>query len=166
MNKLRIIAGPITHLSDARYFAARGVDMLLYLIDPEDKRGVSPTVYEAIATWVEGPLSVFLVAGESSVHPKGESVRMSTSSDGKKLWVFDSGDEYEELDTIQNFEKSDIPVIVNTSAISVDEAKAHLKNLEQIDMIYLQGGEEEQIGLKSFEELDEWLDLLDEIKRP
>ena len=48
----------ITNLSDARYCAGMGVDMLGFLIDPSHPDYVSPSAYLEMIGWVSGPRRV------------------------------------------------------------------------------------------------------------
>jgi phosphoribosylanthranilate isomerase len=48
----------VTNLSDARYCAGMGVDMLGYVIDPDDADYVSPKLYQEMSGWVAGPRRV------------------------------------------------------------------------------------------------------------
>ena len=45
----------ITNLSDARYCAGMGVDMLGFVIDPGDVDYVSPSRYQEMIGWIAGP---------------------------------------------------------------------------------------------------------------
>jgi phosphoribosylanthranilate isomerase len=48
----------VTNLSDARYCAGMGVDMLGYVIDPAHADYVSPKIYQEISGWIAGPRRV------------------------------------------------------------------------------------------------------------
>lgn len=52
----------ITNLSDARYCAGMGADMLGYVIDPADPDYVSPKLYQEMSGWVAGPKRVVELA--------------------------------------------------------------------------------------------------------
>lgn len=45
----------ITNLSDARYCAGMGVDLLGYVVDPSDPDYVSPEAYQQMVGWISGP---------------------------------------------------------------------------------------------------------------
>jgi phosphoribosylanthranilate isomerase len=51
----------ITNLSDARYCAGMGVDMLGYIVDPTHPDYVSPKLYQEISGWIAGPKRVIEV---------------------------------------------------------------------------------------------------------
>jgi len=48
-------AGGITPLSDARYFAARGVEWLGFCMDQDAVGGVTPAFVEEVKNWISGP---------------------------------------------------------------------------------------------------------------
>ena len=55
MLKAKIKISQITNLTDARYFAAWGVDFLGFDINPESEHFSSPSIVAEISEWVEGP---------------------------------------------------------------------------------------------------------------
>ena len=55
MLKTRIKASHITNLTDARYFAALGVEWLNFSLDPASQNFILPQELKAIKGWVEGP---------------------------------------------------------------------------------------------------------------
>ncbi|MBP7821824.1 MAG: hypothetical protein KA010_02795 [Saprospiraceae bacterium] len=58
-----IVAGPIQHLTDARYFAAEGADWLLADVDPTSEYHIDPNTLKAIKEWVAGPK--WVIKGDS-----------------------------------------------------------------------------------------------------
>ena len=54
MLKTKILAGPITNLTDARYFAAREAEWLLFDFDPGSENYLEPRAMSAIREWVDG----------------------------------------------------------------------------------------------------------------
>ncbi len=55
MLRTRVKASSITNLTDARYFAAWGVDWMGFCLDPAAETYLSPRQLEAIRAWVDGP---------------------------------------------------------------------------------------------------------------
>jgi phosphoribosylanthranilate isomerase len=53
-----IYVSHITNLSDARYCAGMGVDLLGFVIDPSDPDFVSAETYQQLIGWVSGPALV------------------------------------------------------------------------------------------------------------
>jgi phosphoribosylanthranilate isomerase len=65
---LEIKAGGISHLTDARYFAAKSVDWVGFHVDPE-AGGISMAAVHALKGWVEGPRVIveFLMSQDISM---------------------------------------------------------------------------------------------------
>jgi len=55
MPKIKIKAKSIANLTDARYFAAMGVDYLSFLLDLSHDERIDPAIFHGIKAWVEGP---------------------------------------------------------------------------------------------------------------
>ena len=55
MHSRKIIVQNITNLTDARYFAAWGVDYLSYNLDPASEYAITMETAMEISGWVEGP---------------------------------------------------------------------------------------------------------------
>lgn len=56
--KTLVKVGNISNLSDARYCAGMGVDMLGYAVAKEHSAYIAPTLYQEIRGWISGPQSV------------------------------------------------------------------------------------------------------------
>jgi len=52
--KTKVKAGRINNLSDARYCAGMGVEMMGFVIDPDSEEALSPELFNAITGWVSG----------------------------------------------------------------------------------------------------------------
>ncbi|MGB3547582.1 MAG: hypothetical protein WBA17_11440 [Saprospiraceae bacterium] len=50
-----VLAGGITHLTDARYFAAWGVEWLGFPLGRHGTEGITPNQFHALREWLEGP---------------------------------------------------------------------------------------------------------------
>ena len=55
LQKTVLYVSRITNLSDARYCAGMGVDMLGYVVDPVHDDYVSPARYQEMVGWISGP---------------------------------------------------------------------------------------------------------------
>ncbi len=64
-----IYVSHITNLSDARYCAGMGVDLLGFVIDPADPDFVSVETYQQLIGWVSGPARV-VEYGDTTVQDK------------------------------------------------------------------------------------------------
>lgn len=61
--KTLVKIGGVTNLSDARYCAGMGVDMLGFNVIPGHPNYISPELFQQIRGWVTGPLIVAEIAG-------------------------------------------------------------------------------------------------------
>lgn len=59
----------ITNLSDARYCAGMGADLLGFVLDPSDPDYVSPESYHQLIGWISGPARVAEL-GNAAVRPE------------------------------------------------------------------------------------------------
>ena len=73
MPTAKIYAGPITNLTDARYFAAWGVEWLSFNLSPDEEDFLTPNQILAIKEWVEGPAMV----GEFNRHDTHEIQKLT-----------------------------------------------------------------------------------------
>lgn len=62
-----IYVSRITNLSDARYCAGMGVDMVGFVIDPTDVDYVSPRHYQEINGWISGPKRVIEIPPHGNI---------------------------------------------------------------------------------------------------
>lgn len=189
-----IIAGPIQNLTDARYFAARGVQGIFFDIRPKSRFYIPE--YEAIAIkeWIEVKKIGFCMDNAHAV----ENILMA-----KNLFLdfivtdrFDTGEagrgtlpgflwkgEYSGLKEaltagrdvssfsgflISDFETGEAGFlkaagIAGRSFITAEGGPEGVKNILDAGLgIHLTGGAEEKTGMKTYDELDEILDLIEE----
>lgn len=171
---IKIFANNINHLTDARYFAAWGATWMCYNIS-----SLTITEIAAIREWVEGPKHIINIIG---IEPS-ESAAMLTNEaiDG---YLTDSASDH---DRVQSLLPRDVEAfIINGSAdtastihqtspsaegnfqgklCDVDGTPAEVVAFierHNPSAIVLAGSEEEEVGVKSFDELDEILELLEE----
>lgn len=182
--KLPVIARHITHLTDARYFAALEVDYLAYDLG-DGPNSINEMAYAAIKEWVEGPKVLI----ENPPHRKFDS---------EVSFIFDyplevTTPDFVELDFLQfkeqamtqhpsgnyliKLEEEEYPGAGLLKALGKYEGKANFffqSNdyptpfieflIEQFPTtgIVLIGSAEDKPGFKSYEELDDLIELLDE----
>ena len=212
MVRTNIFAGGICHLTDARYFAARGAQFIIFNL--EDTAPLSISLYKAAAIkeWVEGPAFVgaFQIADMEAIRFAIEKLSLQMVLAGPFISVSDiksAGwsvplirevviERVEDLLDLEkqeenlaevfdyfllNFEKKGISwtALQNNEQVfsflrywaskhrsilaiahSPSETKDILKQVNPFGL-YLQGSEEEKVGIKSYEDLDEILDLLE-----
>jgi len=186
---MKIIATDITNLTDARYFAAWGVDMLCYNIDPDTEGSLTTHQFKEITEWVEGPTTGIKIAGlaiPETMSSDGldiKSVIISPFIDKADLPT--SVENIYRICTIEEGWQDDNKLILTLSkavdhlskneisqikSISIDKEvyldgifkASDLTNIESFGVtgIILKGGDEEKVGYKSFDELDEVLEAL------
>jgi len=207
MLKTKIKASQITNLTDARYFAARGVEWLGFNLDSGTENFIHPQNIKAIKEWLEGPM----IVGEFGMQDSSEinaafdfldldAVQVGMFADTSSLElkdatlikeiVIENETDYYELRSTLESESANVDIFLlnysknNISWASLASKQNALKelcdrfkiilsidfNLDQLTDILeavkihglsLKGGEEEKVGFKSYDELDEILDALE-----
>jgi phosphoribosylanthranilate isomerase len=191
---LKIKVSHINSLTDARYFAAMGVDYLGFCCNSGTEKYCSPAKIKEISDWVQGPEFVLEFDGwqsEANVRDiinnhLGQAVHFgafSTYSEDFGLPIFkdiflEDLSETKNLDVdylVIKSEKQYLQLSVKDKSLinqwcgfndvfldiffEIDDIPTILKELKIKGMI-LRGGEEEKLGLKSFEELDRIFEML------
>lgn len=195
MLPIPVIASPVTHLTDARYFAAWLVDGVVYPLD--GPMAIRPQKVLQIREWLEGPSSMARFEGTDSTEIPEQLAALEIDT------VVLAGQQYLEDTATTNLG----PVYLELSATCLDlPVWGHEKKVEGVFfylspdreqnqqfvdmwskqavplyMIYqgqshgdlnrwiregkvsglvVQGGEEEKVGYKSFDQLDDLYDFL------
>jgi len=172
----KVIAQNITNLTDARYFAAWGVDYISFNTIPDSPFFLTTEKLLEIKEWVEGPQFLletnalemeeiadgFILSNiYSSLPIVKESFFRITFEDiqkglppGKYISPIDSaGINY--LKQQASDELLGIDLYFDVSSLNIEE----ISQLENFGIV-IQGGEEEKVGVKSFDDLDEIYELL------
>jgi len=187
---MRIIATDIANLTDARYFAAWGVEGLAYNIDPSASDSLSTAKLKEIADWVEGPTTMIKMEGlevpETLADVKsmvnidhiiiGPFIDASPLADFKKIYricTLEDGwqdNEYliltlpSKIDSISEQDTEKIKTITSEKEVFLDGnfTSADLDQIQSLGFsgIVLKGGEEEKVGFKSYDELDDILEAI------
>ncbi len=180
MLKAKIKISQITNLTDARYFAAWDVDYLGFDIHPDSEFFVSPAILKEIVEWVEGPEIVLEFDGkpekiwlqdyEKAIGhflletPEDLDLGISTrtmrdENEGLVGVVARPRENWEDFDisVIQALVDREIPVYLD-----IHFTKEQLEDIVQEEHIglVLRGGEEEKVGVKSYDDLDDIFDRL------
>lgn len=176
MQKRKILVQNITNLTDARYFAAWGVDYLSFNMVPDSEYFLQWEKISEIINWVEGPLSLvetnaleflegvdghILSSMYSSLPLNKEAFFRIPMSELKK--GLPAGNYISKINTpAQIAELSAVTNHAEGCNIYLDICDYNIEELDKLpdNGIVIQGGEEEKVGVKSFEELDvlyEWL---------
>jgi phosphoribosylanthranilate isomerase len=178
MLKAKIKISQITNLTDARYFAAWGVDYLGFDVNPDSEHFTSPAVVAEISEWVEGPVMVLecyktpddifiqdyktsleKVIVESPISGNNQLTSFMDADTNKQYVVFHSDQSWSSLSlpTIDALVKGydcvllDIPFTTHEIDMILDTGVAGF---------VVRGGEEEKVGFKSYDDLDELFDFL------
>lgn len=187
---MRIIATDIANLTDARYFAAWGVEGMAYTIDPHSKDGLSPIRLKEIVDWVEGPSTMIKIEGLevpeylNEIKEKieiqniiaGPFIDDANLSDFEKVYrictLEDGWQEYNylilsfpfDIKNISNLQIEKTKKITAGKEVFLDAnfTSADLETIKDLGFsgIILKGGEEEKVGFKSYDELDEILETI------
>lgn len=172
--------GNITHLSDARYCAGMGVDLLGFSVIEGQENYISPKQFQEIRGWISGPGVVAQLYGIASADRIADIVE-NYRPDYLELGVAElekikvnlplpyilNGTGLERIRTAQppayiqvtlgnTVDTGSVPVLV--SVVSKGEVDTLPNGIHGIS---LNGGKEIRPGLKAHDELNEILELLD-----
>lgn len=189
MLKKKVIANSINNLTDARYFAGWMVDAFIFSIDPASENYLNPQEIGTFQSWVEGPEyylelpdALYENAEKHLVDLNCQGIcipfnkrALIASIDVPVIYTID----YSELDVFLGLNLSE-KVILRTNK-SVSELSGEIKSHEHINLYYdvvdqqisenellesplegfvVHGSPEEKVGFKSYDELDEIFEVL------
>lgn len=188
---MKVIATDIANLTDARYFAAWGVDMMYYNIEEDTAGSLSISQIKEIIDWVEGPDSGIKLSGLTIPQHLSEAVdtlNISSLIVGPFIEQSDLpasiNNPYRICTLEEGWQDSDRLILTLDIPINLlsEDQKEKIKNLSAQKEIYLdglfkssdlstieslgvtgiilKGGEEEKVGFKSFDDLDDILEAL------
>jgi hypothetical protein len=183
---MKLIAYDITNLTDARYFAARGAHMIGFSVEHSTIEEVN-----AIKDWVDVPafflhlpenptaeliwewqdrtgVSSFLVSDISDevvvLFPKAQWISFLTPTQKESYldlsYIFINSSIGADSVSLANLSlnlNQDIPAYLEFSPYK----SINLKEEKWISGVLIQGSEEDKVGLKSYDEIDEFLDTID-----
>ena len=194
---MNILATEISNLTDARYFAAWGVEILSFNYNDVLRGALSGQQIKEMIDWIEGPKSALKI---DALEIDASMVELISLLEVDHLIVGPFVDDSQIPNSVSNvirvcsFEnldlfKGDILITSNENFKNLDDSKIEKINsliqsnpdnrkifldfnfdpsdLELIssmntDGIILKGGEEEKVGFKSYDELDEMFEWLEE----
>ncbi len=147
--KCNVIASHVSNLTDARYFAARGVDYLLYDLDE-----ISLSKIAEIQEWVSGPEALLLFSNNSIDQLDEAMIKLSPFGISTK----------DDISAVSHLNG-------HTEIFEWSKDQVELHGLEYKDFdtynpqsdqgVFVRGGAEAAVGIKSYDELDEILDALE-----
>lgn len=190
MLKTKIIAADITNLTDARYFAAWGVDYITFVGDPNSNRFIAPNQVKEIKDWLEGPTYAISYPGvdidetvfeqlsvlEMDTYVLSRFINPSESINDaliiREIIEEDIKEQDEEILILKCEENTITTLKEHENFLSKNEVylDGNFSKDEIVDLLekyriagfVLRGGEEEKVGLKSFDELDEIMEALED----
>lgn len=164
MLKVKVIATQISNLTDARYFAALGVEGLMF-----DYNRIGNDQFQEMREWIAG---VHFYCSEPSLVTDRETMSFIGI---KNLEEFQNmRDDQSCIVNLQSkWQNLDDPTknlilekaTLTKSYLSIPVDLKEIKDLVESKRLYgliVEGGDEEKVGLKSFNELDELFDILEE----
>lgn len=175
-----VLVGSITNLTDARYCAGMGVDMLGFRTTEGHQSYIPPSHFQEIRGWITGPLMVAEIYGltnPASLTAILENYKPDYLALGlAELKLLPSIPlpfllSIEETDVIEDISpaptyfigrtpfQTSIPLLIEVQ--SKDDAMAMLHD-DKVKGIVLQGGSELKPGLKDLEAMHEVLEYLEE----
>lgn len=187
---MKIIATDIANLTDARYFAAWGVEGMAYNIDASTENALSPSQLKEIVDWVEGPSTFIKMEGlevPENLSEVSESIGIQNIIVGpyidtsaltnyaKVYRICSLEDGWQDndhlvlvmsskIDSINESQVDKIKEITNGKEVYLDAVftSADLGRIKELGFagIILKGGAEEKVGFKSYDELDEILETI------
>ncbi len=189
MHNLKIKASQVSNLTDARYFAALGVDYLGFKLDLSHDERLSAPLFYAIKEWVEGPkivaeigktpieliYDVFneddfdLIQSELTEISSSQltSVKLQTLSD---INAYKPSEIYllnlEEIDEESLYHNKEELIALCNRMQLIFPAPSQKENILSLIQeikpygIEVKGSAEEKVGFKSYDDLDEFFDIL------
>lgn len=185
----KIIGSSIQNLTDARYFAGWLVDYLHFDLRPESTNCISLDRTKEFLSWVEGPVSMvsadqsqdvekLLVDTNSLGYMDIHQYRMDIASQD---WTYGSYLSQEELMAYMELDQNTVFVVSEIFDVRLLKKFVEQKAIKcYIDLAYsdwrepifeeawvegfmVHGSPEEKVGYKSFDELDEIFEWLEEL---
>jgi phosphoribosylanthranilate isomerase len=189
MLKKKVISNSIGNLTDARYFAGWMVDYFIFSIDPKSEFYLSPQDIGTMQSWVEGPQFYLDYTEEIGNNPEKYLVDLNctgiyipyeergqlSSYDVNVIYGLKEGD----LEAYISYNKEEVGVLRTEKRI--EDWEEWVKEKGALDLYYeiqnqeisewgllessfggfmVHGSAEEKVGYKSYDELDEIFELL------
>lgn len=156
MLKRKVVASQVTNLTDARYFAARGIDYLLFDLDQ-----VSLDKIIEINEWVEGPELLLLFSNQSLSSLDESIIKLSPLGIGAKTSEVEA--EISHLSTHAIiFQWTDKQLKLDDLLFKEISFITEIQSLKDNEGLLISGGDEKKVGIKAYDDLDEILDALED----
>jgi len=167
---IRIKASNITNLTDARYFAAYMVDWMGFRFSKEAGAGLNIEDAKTIRDWIVGPE---IIAEFDSFDPDfvfqvtdqlgTKNIQLDKMPDEQlpeEYFLFDKPVEVNSKVEAQDMLDKDPDVILQINA-NPEMIHSILKDIP-IQALSIEGSAEEEVGVKSFESINDLFDLLED----
>lgn len=184
MLSTKVIATHITNLTDARYFAAWGVDYLAYIVEEGREESIHLSALQEIDQWVEGPESLLMYEGlsvdatstifQEAGYKKailGPFIEPDSAWDAtfRIITALDRSLCSEPGSYIFRPENNDVPSEWDAPEdvhiyIDVDQSPQELKSISQypyVAGIVVRGSQEQKVGVKTYDELTDLFESLE-----
>jgi phosphoribosylanthranilate isomerase len=184
--KTLVKVGSVTNLSDARYCAGMGVDLLGFKVIETHRNYVAPAVYQQIRGWISGP-KIVAEFQDITPHTDIEGILQSYVPDYAELTFKDyqlfrnrfnlplvvtidhdditaaleSFDDAAYVITDNNFLLQNFKGKILTHIVHKETLDHLLNKTTHLDGLALEGSPEIRPGFKSYDELADILELLD-----
>ncbi len=154
MLRLKIAVLSINNLTDARYFAAYGVDYLGFDLNPEGSDFLGYDKINEIVEWVEGPKTLGQLTDVAGANLFEEVLQLDAVCDAQK--IVDGKEEF----PIINFADGGFTKGAFIDGFDgVEDIQFIIEQGMELGLI-LRGGDETKVGVKSYDELDVIFELL------
>lgn len=191
--KLKIKAGNISHLTDARYFAAYGIEWMGFNFKSNDPNKIDIETAKTITSWIEGPKIIaefdvldldyiFQICHQLQINFIQLPVEYFTTelNDYEVLWKggvlqidkLETAPAHLLIENIVDTEhlQNNLPKNKNSqnTIISLNENLALSKSILQIpnlNAIEISGSSEQEVGLKAYDAINDLFDFLEETER-
>lgn len=163
MLKTKVIVTDVSNLTDARYFAAWGVDIMAFNINENIEDGIKAAEVLAFKSWIEGPILALQI-------PESIDNDLLFELIGKteiKMLII-KPDQQEAIRAafpeVKIIEDHQTHLLYNSEKFGYiqNEAEINKLDLKEIDGISVRGGLEEKPGFKSFDNMDTIFESLEE----
>jgi|GEM_PF-1156429 len=188
--KLKIKAGNINHLTDARYFAAYGINWMGFNFKVNDPNKIDIETAKTIMDWIEGPQIIaefdaldldyiFQICSQLQINNIQLPIEyfINELNDYEVLWK-GTVQQFSEMETIPDqLLVTDVtninllqPILQKNknTIIRLTENLAQSKSILQntlLKAIEICGSSEDAIGLKAYDSINDLFDFLEETER-
>lgn len=186
VSQLKIKAGNISHLTDARYFAAYGIEWMGFNFRSKDQNKIDIETAKTIIDWIEGPQIIaefdcldvdyiFHICHQLQINKiqlpvahftnvvedyevfwKGNADQLNQLQTLPSKLIIDSADETQPIESI--LQKNNNTIISLSGSL---EKNKYILNLPDLKAIEICGSNEQEVGMKAFDAINDLFDYLE-----